>query len=363
MGYKESISIEKIMKYAQEYGLGQPTGVEIAETVVPVPSEARKLTQTKSYLRNVLLTRAKLYFDPATIADKTLLTENIDKIVSWADENPTRTEILRRMEEVGVLPDMIATVTDLCKYTYFNLAKWTTGDRLNISIGQGENAYTPVQMANYIATVANGGMHNKVSLIKAIEGQGMVTKPAGNQVEIDAKSLDYIKQGMYMVTAGSGGTAVGAFSGLPIKVAGKTGTAERGGKVNPPDEVEYIRTYLSRINYKLKFSDVEKEMNLLMKTYPEIYTSRNIAVRQAVVNLSGGTTSYARIDIYKKDYDNFSWFVCFAPLDKPKIAVAVLVFQGGWGAYSAPVAKEIIAKYMELEKTYSDYNINTQITE
>jgi penicillin-binding protein 2 len=113
----------------------------------------------------------------------------------------------------------------------------------------------------------------------------------------------------------------------------------------------------------LKFSDVEKEMNLLMKTYPEIYTSRNIAVRQAVVNLSGGTTSYARIDTFKKDYDNFSWFVCFAPLDKPKIAVAVLVFQGGWGAYSAPVAKEIIAKYMELEKTYSDYSINTQTTE
>lgn len=363
LGFKEPISIEKIMKYAQEYGLGKPTGVEIPETVVPVPSESRKLTQTKSYLRNVLLTRAKLYFDQATIADKTILTKNIDKIVSWAEENPTRNEIMRRMSEVGILPNMVITVTDLCKYTYFNQAKWTTGDRLNISIGQGENAYTPVQMANYIATIANGGVLHKVTLIKGIEGQGLVAKPPGTQVEIDAKSLAYIRQGMYMVTAGAGGTAVGAFRGLPIEVAGKTGTAERGGKVNPPDEVEYIKTYLSRINYKLRFSDVEKEMNLLMKTYPEIYTSKNIAVRQAVVNLSGGITSYARIDAYKKDYDNFSWFVSFAPLDKPKIAVAVLLFQGGWGAYSAPVAKEIIAKYMDLEKTYSDYNINTQITQ
>ncbi len=363
LGFKEPISIEKIMTYAQEYGLGLPTGVEINETVVPVPSESRKIVQTKSYLRNVLLTRAKLYFDAETLADKTMLTEDIDKIVSWADENPTRNEIMRRMADVGVLPNMIATVTDLSKYTYFNQAKWTTGDRLNISIGQGENAYTPIQMANYIATVANGGTLNKVSLIKGIEGQGIKVKPAGTKVKIDEKSLGYIKQGMYMVTSGSGGTAVGAFRGLPIEVAGKTGTAERGGKVNPPDEVEYIKTYLSRINYKLKFADVEKEMNALMKAYPEIYTSKNIAVRQAVVNVSGGTTSYARIDTFKKDYDNFSWFVCFAPLDKPKIAVAVLLFQGGWGAYSAPVAKEIIAKYMDLEKVYSDYNINTQITQ
>jgi penicillin-binding protein 2 len=119
---------------------------------------------------------------------------------------------------------------------------------------------------------------------------------------------------------------------------------------------------LNRINYRLKFADVEKEMNRILLAYPEIYTSKNTAVRQAVINLSDGKVGYAQIDYYKQEYDNFAWFVSFAPVDNPKIAVAVLVFQGGWGSYTAPVAKEVIAKYFELEKKYIDYGITTKIT-
>ncbi len=362
LNYTDPISITKITKYANEYGLGLETGIEIPETVVPVPSEARKLVQTKSSLKNVLLTRAKIYFTQDVISDKTKLSDNVDTIVSWTDENPSRNDLLKKMETVGILPNMVATVTDLCKYTYFNQAKWTTGDKLNISIGQGENAYTPLQMANYVATIGNGGYLNKVSLIKGIEGQGMMAREPGKKVEIDSKSLEDIKKGMFLVTSSPQGTAKSIFNRFPIEVAGKTGTAQRGGKINPPDEVEYVKTYLHRINYRLKFADVEIEMNRLLSVYPEIYTSKNTAVRQAVINLSDGKVGYAQIDYYKQEYDNFAWFVSFAPVEDPKIAVAVLVFQGGWGSYSAPVAKEIIGKYFELEKKYKNYGIATQIT-
>jgi penicillin-binding protein 2 len=69
-------------------------------------------------------------------------------------------------------------------------------------------------------------------------------------------------------------------------------------------------------------------MNRLMKDYPEIYTTKNYAVRQAVINLSKGRVTAARLDAYKADYDPFAWVVTLAPADDPKIAVAVLLFQG-----------------------------------
>ena len=71
---------------------------------------------------------------------------------------------------------------------------------------------------------------------------------------------------------------------------------------------------------------------------------------------------YAQIDYYKQDYDNFAWFVSYAPAENPKIAVAVLIFQGGWGTYAAPVAKEVIAKYFDIENQYKNYVVNTEIT-
>ena len=56
-------------------------------------------------------------------------------------------------------------------------------------------------------------------------------------------------------------------------------------------------------------------------------------------------------------------FVAMAPVDKPKIAVAVLLFQGGSGGYAGPVAREVIGKYLELDKVYEDFNLNTIATE
>lgn len=364
LGFKDPMNIEKITSYANQYGLGLETGIEIPETVVPVPSEERKLTQTKTYLKNVLIGRAEMYFKKSIIADKAKLNENINTIISWTKENPSRNELIERLGPLGIKENLIETVADLCKFTYFNQASWTTGDELNIAIGQGENAYTPLQMANYVATIGNGGVHNQVTLIKAIEDQGPIQRPEGKKIDISSEdTLKHIIKGMKLVVSGPKGSLKGPFANFPIQVAGKTGTAERAGKVNPPDEVEYIKQYLPRINGSLQWASVEKEMNRVMKEYPDIYTTRNYAVRQAVINLSDGKVTSAKLDAYKASYDPFAWVVTLAPADDPKIAVAVLIFQGGTAGYAAPVAREVIAKYLELDKIYNDYNIDTKITQ
>lgn len=364
LGLREPMNIEKITSYAQQYGLGLPTGIEIPETVVPVPSQERKLAQIKAYLRNVLIGRAEMYFETSIIDDKEKLNENIKTIVSWTEENPTRNELIERLGNLGVKKDLIETVADLCKFTYFNQAAWTTGDELNIAIGQGENAYTPLQMANYIATIGNKGVHNQVSLIKAIESQGPMEKEPGKKIEIsNDENLEHIIEGMKRVASGSQGSLRGAFLNFPVQVAGKTGTAERAGKINPPDEVEYIKQYLPKINGSLKWDAVETELVRLMEDYPDIYTTRNSAVRQAVINLSNGKVTTAKLDAYKANYDNFAWVVSLAPAEDAKIAVAVLLFQGGTAGYAAPVVREVIAKYLQLDKVYEDYNLDTRITQ
>jgi len=364
LGLKDVMNIEKITKYAEQYGLGQSTGIEIAETVVAVPSEERKMSAMKTYLRNVLIGRAEMYFDDKTVENKDLLMEQINTIVGWTEENPSRNTILDRLSKLGIKEDMIETVCDLCKFSYFNQAAWTLGDELNISIGQGENAYTPLQIANYVATIGNGGVRNKVSLIRAAEGLGRIQKEAGIPIDVeDPDILKDITEGMRRVAHGSRGSARSLFANFPVSVAAKTGTAERAGKINPVDEVEYLKTHLKRINSALSWDQVEAEKDRLRKDYPDVYTSENSAARQAVLNLSRGKVTTATIDKFKDDYDNFSWFVAMAPVDKPKIAVAVLLFQGGSGGYAGPVAREVIGKYLELDKVYEDFNLNTIATE
>ena len=289
------------------------------------------------------------------------MLEKTEEIVGWADENPSRGELLKRLANLGVVENQIGSLADLCKYTYFNQAKWSQGDQLNLAIGQGEHSYTPLQMANYIATIANDGYRHDVTLIKEIDGETIEKEAVKRMDLIYDDTLSYIRQGMRQVVAGSRGTSRGVFGNFPIPVAAKTGTAEKSGKINPVDEVEYIKTNLRRMTSSITFEQVEAEMNRLMIDQSEIYTSRNTAVRQAVINLSKGKISYSQMDAYKDNYDNFAWFVCYAPYDDPQIAIAVLLFQGGSGNYAAPVAREMIAQYMNMGKVDTESKENTMI--
>ena len=106
------------------------------------------------------------------------------------------------------------------------------GTTLQIAIGQ-MNAFTPLQAANYAATLANGGTHYRASLINQIVSYDIgdvykVIKPEVlNRVQIKDSTLDAVKEGMLSVT--EDGTGRAALGDYPIKVGGKTGTSQING--------------------------------------------------------------------------------------------------------------------------------------
>lgn len=109
------------------------------------------------------------------------------------------------------------------------------GDTLQISIGQ-LNAFTPLQLANYVATFANGGTHYKATLIDKIvsyditETYDECEPQILNKISLKESTLSAIKEGMLSVTVdGTGHAALGDY---PIKLAGKTGTAQVEGKAD-----------------------------------------------------------------------------------------------------------------------------------
>ena len=109
------------------------------------------------------------------------------------------------------------------------------GDTLQISIGQ-MNAFTPLQLANYTATLANGGTHYKATLIDSIVSYNMsetykeISPEVVNTVNMSDTNLSAVKEGMLSVTVdGTGRAALGDY---PIRVGGKTGTSQVQGKVD-----------------------------------------------------------------------------------------------------------------------------------
>lgn len=179
-------------------------------------------------------------------------------------------------------------------------AKIGPGDVLNASIGQGDNNFTPMQIAKYISSIANGGTVIKPTIIKTIlnsdgtevpkeeiekytnEKLGIDTTDDG--ITINKESIDIAKEGMRMATAEAGGTAYNIFKNFGVEVAGKTGSAEAGKDENGND----------------------------------------------IVN---------------------AWFVCFAPFENPEVAVAVMIENGGHGNYAAEVARDILTQYFGRNET------------
>jgi penicillin-binding protein 2 len=301
--------------------------------------------------------QAETLFGAKTAKDYDKLSGLVDQIVGWTEENPSIAEIRNRLITLGVKKGKATATAEECKYTYFNYAQWTTGDEFNIAIGQGENAFTPMQMARYLATLGDGGALKSMSLIKAVEGEGEVVRPAAVDTGVEKAYVENVVEGMRRVV--TDGSLKDGMKGLDVSVAGKTGTAERSGSINPPDEVKYVREHLSGINPNLKWKDVNKEMKRLMADYPRLYTNRNTAVRKAVMNLSGDRFREESIDAFKETYADFSWVIAMAPADDPEIAVACLIVQGGPSSNASPVVREIIGQYFKLQEEDKKSHLNT----
>ncbi|MCC5911586.1 MAG: penicillin-binding protein [Clostridiaceae bacterium] len=362
-----SMNMDILTEYTKKFGLNDRTGVEIdipRERSGGVPSIENKVRTIKAMLRNYLKRQMKLEDLDDTLVDPTpeLLNEIIEEIVSWAEENPSRSVLYNRLEELGVRQEKVNVYTDVVKYSYFNQARWSVADTMNFSIGQGEHSYTPLQMTNYMAILANGGDRYNLSLVRnsqSFDREERVDYPPEFVERIklnNYNNLDEINYGMYLVTAPGNalGTARGYFNNFPINVAAKTGTAQRSGKIPPQDEVKYLKQHLR--GWGLAEAVVEEKTLQLMEQNKDNarYQDKGFAMREAIRRLRPGIN----LDAYKDDYDNYAWFTGFAPYEDPQIAISVLIFQGGSGGYGSPIFREIVAEYMGL----NDENINNEFT-
>lgn len=122
----------------------------------------------------------------------------------------------------------------------FNLP-WYGGDIMNAAIGQGTNQFTPLQLANYVATLVNGGNHYACHLLKECKSsdysQVTQTYEAAplHTIDIQPEDLAAVKQGMYDLSKTY--TMARWFSSLPVEVGCKTGTAETSAKAASTDAI------------------------------------------------------------------------------------------------------------------------------
>ena len=361
LGYEDNISIEKIMEVAQEFGLGEETGIELVETTTPLASAERKMEATRTSLWYTLQAYAVEYFPASIYNDADALKKNLDTICSWIEENPDRGTLINRIgAETDVRESKVEDVADLCKYSFFNQAQWTVGDEFNIAIGQGDNAYTPLQMANYVATLGNEGKRNQVNVVKGIEDEGETIKPEPKQIDVTEEEMATVLEGMRRVT--TNGTLAGIYGArFPISVAGKTGTAEKDGYINPKDEVAYVKEHLSQIAPSLTWEDVEKQIEKLMKEDPKKYPSENDAVDTALIKATGNKLTQSQINRFKDTYDDFAWTITLAPADNPKIAVVALLIQGKTSYNAGIMTREVIGEYLKVSGDYAEADFSTKM--
>ncbi|MBK5913960.1 penicillin-binding protein 2 [Rhodocyclus purpureus] len=201
----------------------------------------------------------------------------------------SRTGIDIEGESVGVLP---SPEWKKRRFKRPEQQKWFAGDTVSIGIGQGYNAYTPLQLAQATATLANDGVMYRPHLVRHITdsrtGEKTLIEPQPlRTIPLKPQHIATIKRAMVGVV--KEGTGARAFAGAAYESGGKTGTAQ-------------------------------------------------------VFSLKGEKYEAGRIRERLRDH---ALYVAFAPADQPKIALAVLVENGGFGAQSAaPIARLVFDYYL-----------------
>jgi penicillin-binding protein 2 len=171
-------------------------------------------------LKRALETSSNMYFY------KIGVQTGIDNIVKWAKifgfGRPTGIEI---GEQIGSL------ASREYKKQFFG-EDWYPANTAMASIGQLYNAFTPIQLTNYVSIIANGGKKFTPHLIKmAVDESGKITYEPSKEYEqlpISPKNLAGVQKGMIAVVNSEDGTAADVFKDFPFDVAGKTGTTETG---------------------------------------------------------------------------------------------------------------------------------------
>ncbi len=137
------------------------------------------------------------------------------------------------------LPESIGVMSTRDYKVQLTGASWYIGDTIQAGIGQSYNLFTPLQMATFISTVANGGERHTASILKRVTTHDYSEivynrEPVVlSKVESDKKNYDAVRYGMYLVASDPDGSAYSTFANYDIPVACKTGTAQIGeGKTN-----------------------------------------------------------------------------------------------------------------------------------
>ena len=171
--------------------------------------------------------------------------------------------------------------------------KWYAGETISVGIGQGYNTYTPLQLAQAMATIANDGVMFRPHIVNYVENivtrnRSVVEPQPLRTVDVKPEHLQVVKDALIGVN--KEGTGARAFAGAPYTSAGKTGTAQV------------------------------------------------IAIKQG--------EKYVESRVAERHRDH-ALFIAYAPADKPKIAVAVLVENAGFGARAAaPIARAVFDYYL-----------------
>ena len=213
---------ELIKQIANEFGLGVISGVDL-------PGESRGIAPSKEW--------KKAYFGPTY---EKLRDKKLEAIESKYAPQLTAAADAKAKQKVQNAKD--SELNELAfwynQQVYFEV-DWRPFDSYNNSIGQGYNSYTPLQLANYVATIVNGGKHYRPyivdKLLDPISGKTVqqFEPEMLNSVSVSPEVLESVKKGMRAVTTGEG-TAAFLFEGYdPVPEftgGGKTGTAQLGSK-------------------------------------------------------------------------------------------------------------------------------------
>ena len=128
------------------------------------------------------------------------------------------------------------------EYAASQKLRWFDGDTIQASIGQSYHAFTPLQMAVYTATVANGGLRYRPHLLKSVRSYDFSREAFDIVPEViedlnpSYENIKAVQDGMLLATQ-TGGTAARVFSEYPISVASKTGTAQTASASRPDNGV------------------------------------------------------------------------------------------------------------------------------
>jgi penicillin-binding protein 2 len=220
----------------------------------------------------------------------------IDRIAKWAHAFGLgdKTGIALDDERSGTIPD-----TEWKRKRYRQ--PWFPGETVSVAIGQGYVTVTPLQLANMMAAVANGGKLFRPYVVSKVESvDGATVREYGPElirtIELKADTLKRVREALADVVNGPGGTG-GAARSQVVTIAGKTGTAQ-------------------------------------------------------VVEMKGGYVKTEQLAYFNRDH---AWFVSYAPVENPQIAIAVLVEHGGHGGdAAAPMAKKVFEKFIEMQKQATD---------